>query len=165
MGKHTCNPVTFCDSLHASLFAVSRASVKQVSHSWYIVLDTCAFTTYHCTPSSTCTSTKPHSLYPVVVIDLELVSPFEDLHPDTARSPFLSLLEIHNCAAHCRTPSANGQVQKVQVNRNPTKVQAISLLQVTTKPLKIVFSELAMLKSSANNRMTLMTIQTMRRVR
>ena len=62
VNKLTCDPVTFCDSLHASLFTVCGVSVKQVSHSWHIVLDTCAFTTYHCTPSSTCTSTKPHSI-------------------------------------------------------------------------------------------------------
>ena len=68
VGKLTCNPVTFCDSLHASLFAVCGVSVKQVSHSWHIVLDTCAFTTYHCTPSST------------VIFDHELVSRFEDVH-------------------------------------------------------------------------------------
>ena len=32
--------------LHASLFAICGASVKQVSHSWHIVLDTCALNTF-----------------------------------------------------------------------------------------------------------------------
>ena len=37
---------SYCNSLHVSSFVVCGSSVKQVSHSWHIVLDTCALYTF-----------------------------------------------------------------------------------------------------------------------
>ena len=93
-----------CNSLHASSFAVCGSFVKQVSHSWHIVLDTCALYTFLNYISLFISLLNLH-------LDSELINtPNENLY-FVYRS-----LEIHNCAL-TSSPSPHPPVSSPPPNR------------------------------------------------
>ena len=76
-----------CNSLHAS-FAVCGSSVKQVSHSWHIVLDTDSLYTFLNFINQFISFLNLHREPELIIVNID----FENLH-----SVYRSL-EIHNCA-------------------------------------------------------------------
>ena len=76
-----------CNSLHAS-FAVCGSSVKQVSHSWHIVLVTDTLYTYLNFITQFISLLNLHLEPELIIVNID----FENLH-SVSRS-----LEIHNCA-------------------------------------------------------------------
>ena len=76
-----------CNSLHAS-FAVCGSSVKQVSHSWHIVLDTDTLYTFLNFITQFISLLNLHLEPELIIVNID----FENLH-----SVYRSL-EIHNCA-------------------------------------------------------------------
>ena len=90
--EHTGGNFSACDSsrnlLHVSSLVVCGSSVKQASHSWHIVLDTCALYLFL---NFICLFISLLNLYPdSELIIINLIN--KNLH-SVCRS-----LEIHNCA-------------------------------------------------------------------
>ena len=93
-------PGARANSLHASLFAVCGVSVKK-THFLHIVLDTRAFTTYHCTPSSTCTSTKLHAINTSCCRSCTRISiPRYSSRTQITRIQFLIIAPLRSTTAH-----------------------------------------------------------------
>ena len=82
-----------CNSLHAS-FAVCGSSVKQVSHSWHIVLDTDTLYTFLNFITQFISLLNLHLEPQLIIVNIA----FENLH-----SVYRSL-EIHNCALTSSPP-------------------------------------------------------------
>ena len=85
-----CEPLggtLVCNSLHAS-FAVCGSSVKQVSHSWHIVLDTDTLYAFLNFINQFISILNLHLEPELIIVNIDI----ENLH-SVCRS-----LEIHNCA-------------------------------------------------------------------
>ena len=96
LGGSVCD--SSCTSLHVSSFVVCGSSVKQVSHSWHIVLDTCALYTFL---NFICLFISFLNLYP----DSELI--IINIVTKNLYSVHRSL-EIHNCALTSSPGEAGG---------------------------------------------------------